>query len=156
MGSSSEYMAWLIARLRYLIELRGKSVARIEKELGRGRGYLGDALRGGKRLSVEMVLEVLENLGIEPAEFFAGRTREEERWGAPTRPTAARHEVAESPAAAEPSAAGEGAQDLEVVTELLHAVIRVLEKKGVVEPKELRDALGEERRSRTSGRDRPI
>ena len=41
LGSRDE----LVARLRYLIELRGKSVARVEKELGRSRGFLGDALR---------------------------------------------------------------------------------------------------------------
>ena len=48
----------LVARLKYVIELRGKSVARVEKELGRSRGFLGDALRGGKRLPIETILEV--------------------------------------------------------------------------------------------------
>lgn len=82
MASPGDLCHGLVARLGYFIELRGKSVAQVEGELGRSRGFLGDALRGGKRLPLETILEVLALLQIRPADFFADVTSVERRWWA--------------------------------------------------------------------------
>ncbi len=71
MSSSEAFRRQIVDGLREAIESRGKTVAGVEKELGRGRGYLGDALRGEKRLSLEILLEVLEHLGVAPVAFFS-------------------------------------------------------------------------------------
>ena len=42
----------------------------VEKELGHGRGYLSDALRGQKKLGIEVILEVLAAVRVPPEEFF--------------------------------------------------------------------------------------
>lgn len=70
MRHSGRYRDRVVERLRALVESRGTSVATVEKRLKRGRGYVADALRGDKKLSVETILEVLEVLGVPPEEFF--------------------------------------------------------------------------------------
>ena len=70
---SDRYRHLLTERLRALIESRGESVLQVEKQLGRGRGYVADALRGHKKLTIEVILAILDTLGIEPEEFFEGR-----------------------------------------------------------------------------------
>lgn len=79
MGNSTNFKQELISRLRDLVDLRGESLASIEKQLGKGRGYIGDALRGEKRLSLDVVLDMLEVLEINPQEFFAGPVEPEVR-----------------------------------------------------------------------------
>lgn len=69
--SSDAYRRRLAARLKELLDERGLTVAAVERRLGRSRGYLGDALRGQKRLSVETLVEVLGVVGVEPDRFFA-------------------------------------------------------------------------------------
>lgn len=70
MRHSGRYRDRVVERLRALVESRGTSVASVEQRLKRGRGYVADALRGDKKLSVETILEVLEVLGVPPEEFF--------------------------------------------------------------------------------------
>jgi transcriptional regulator with XRE-family HTH domain len=70
MGRAERYRERIAERLRSTLDSHGSSVQAIEKRLRRGRGYVGDALRGEKRLSVEMILEVLGVLGVAPEEFF--------------------------------------------------------------------------------------
>lgn len=60
----------VVERLRATVESRGWSIYRVEKQLERGRGYVADALRGDKKISVELICEVLEVIGVEPADFF--------------------------------------------------------------------------------------
>ena len=146
MGAAGSFRSRLVTRLRYLIELRGKSVAQVEKELGRSRGFLGDALRGGKRLPVETLLEVLEVLGVEPERFFSGATSDERRWGAyaPEPPPGA--EVAE-PEADDPlrrirNNLGSGSMEIDEVAGALREVVRLLDEKGYLSRDELGSALG--------------
>ena len=146
MAGAGSFRDGLVARLKYLIELRGKSVAQVEKELGRSRGFLGDALRGGKRLPLETILEVLDLLQIDPARFFAGATPDERRWGvyAPDRPATA--EVAEAetedPLRRIRANIGDGSIEVEEVARALRAVVRLLDEKGYLSRDELGSALG--------------
>lgn len=70
MTHSHSYRDDVVERLRAVVEAHGSSIYRIEKQLNRGRGYVADALRGDKKLSVELILEVLDVLGVRPEEFF--------------------------------------------------------------------------------------
>ena len=70
MKHTGRYRDRMVERLRDLLESRGSSVAAVEKRLRRGRGYVADALRGDKKLSVEVIIEVLEAVGVPPEEFF--------------------------------------------------------------------------------------
>ena len=139
MDRPSSFRDWLVKRLRYLIDLQNKSVAAVEKEMGRSRGYLGDALRGEKRLSLESLLEVLDHLGVDPAEFFSGPTAEEERWASYPRPAATEPATGIAEAAAEESSASADGRD--DTRSLILAVIRVLESKGVIDQDDLLAAL---------------
>lgn len=155
-AGSGSFRERVVARLRYLIELKGKSVTGIEKELGRGRGYLGDALRGDKRLPIEMLQEVLALLEITPEAFFGGRTEEERRWDA----TGAKGGKRGSRAYAAPRLRGqaevaegaerdpisrllldvsrrEGEPDARQLGRLMLAVVTLLDRKGYVTAAEL-------------------
>jgi transcriptional regulator with XRE-family HTH domain len=70
MKHTGRYRDRIVERLRDVIEAQGTSVAAAEKKLKRGRGYVADALRGDKKLSVEVIIEVLEAVGVPPEEFF--------------------------------------------------------------------------------------
>lgn len=141
MARSNGYREWLVGRLRYVIDQRGKSVATLEKELGRGRGWLADALRGGKRLPIETVLEVLDHLECDPADFFAGLTPDDERWA--RYPRGDREEPLPGAVAdSERARTRESAPDLR---RLVGAVIRVLERKGVLEHEDLLTELSRRR-----------
>ena len=146
MARNGSFRDRLVARLRYLIELRGKSVAQVETELGRSRGFLGDALRGGKRLPLETILEVLELLQIDPARFFAGATSDERRWGAypvaqPVGADVADGET-EDPLRRIRNNLGDDSIEVEEVARALRAVVRLLDEKGYLSRDELGSALG--------------
>ena len=138
MAGAGSYRDGLVARLRYLIELRGKSVAQVEKELGRSRGFLGDALRGGKRLPLETILEVLELLQVDPERFFAGATEAERRWGLYAPRSSLGGEVADG--SAEESlrrireGLGDGPVEVEEVARALREVVRLLDERGYLGP----------------------
>lgn len=136
MSAARRFRNQLVARLRYLIELRGKSVAQVEKELGRSRGFLGDALRGGKRLPLETILEVLDLLDVDPVQFFSGATPEERRWGAYAAGRSGGTEVAETeaddPLRRIRDNLGDGSIEVEEVARALRAVVRLLEEKGLL------------------------
>lgn len=134
---ATDYKEWIVNRLRYLIELRGKSVASVEKEMGWSRGFLGDALRGEKRLSLDMLLQVLDHFAKDPAEFLGGLTEEEERWA--RYPHAA--EQGQPSGIAETSAVPESDDASADTRRLVRAMIQVLEKKGLLDRDELRTAL---------------
>ena len=70
----------VVARLKRTIESHDKTVTGVERELGHGRGYLADALRGDKRLSLETILEVLDLLETDPHRFFAQEAPETAGW----------------------------------------------------------------------------
>lgn len=70
MDDPDRYRDLLVERLRALIEERDMSVMRVEKRIGRGRGYVADALRGHKKLTIEVILDVLAVLGVSPQELF--------------------------------------------------------------------------------------
>jgi transcriptional regulator with XRE-family HTH domain len=132
MRKARGYREAIAARLRDLIEARGKTVASVERELGRRRGYLGDALRGEKRLTLEALLEILDHLGETPRDFFARAL-----------PGSAAAEVREPPAE-------EAAPEPERATALrLTALIQVLDRRGLVDRQELQAAVD---RLRAAGR----
>lgn len=60
-------------RLLELIEARGYSVSRLERDMDLGRGYVSEALRGGKKLTVELIVEILAALDVKLDEIFAMR-----------------------------------------------------------------------------------
>ncbi len=139
MDRPASYREWVVKRVRYLIDLQNKSVAAVEKEMGRSRGYLGDALRGEKRLSLESLLEVLDHLGIDPGEFFSGPTAEEKRWASYPRPAGSEQHGGIAEAEARHRAPADGARD--DTRRLVLAVIRALEDKGVLDHEDLLAAL---------------
>ncbi len=141
MDRPASLQEWILKRLRYHIDLREKSVAAVEKELGWSRGYLGDALRGEKRLSLESLLRVLDHLEIDLGEFVTGSTPEEERWGKYPRPASAEG-VADGGSVAAAEAFAGGQEDARA---LVLAVIRVLEAKGVLDRDDLISALAQRR-----------
>ena len=61
-------------RLQELIDSRGYSVSRLERDMDVGRGYVAEALRGGKKLTVELIVEILGVLNIKLEEIFAVRS----------------------------------------------------------------------------------
>ncbi len=146
MTSARAFRQAVVGRLRYLIDLRGKSVAAVEKEMGRGRGYIGDALRGEKRISLEVLLEVLEHLRVEPEAFFSGKTPEEARWDLGQSSTEAK-EIADSKVTSEllrklgKRASASGDPLLEDVSALLELLTRALESRGLLSPDEIEEAL---------------
>ena len=126
MRHSGRYRDRIVERLRELLESRGSSVAAAEKRLKRGRGYVADALRGDKKLSVETILEVLEAVGVPPEEFFE-RPMSSSGW---------RSEIAEvsgsraAPAEALPPS-------MRDASPLLQAMVLLLADKGVLSVDEL-------------------
>ncbi len=141
MDRASSFREWIVKRIRYLIDLQNKSVAAVEKEMGRSRGYLGDALRGEKRLSLESLLEVLDHLGIDPGEFFSGPTAEEKKWARYPPPADGEAHTGIAEADARDRSRSAGADD--DTRSLVLAVIRALEAKGVLDPDDLRAALAQ-------------
>ncbi len=144
MSKAGRFRDGLVARLKYLIELRGRSVSQVEKDLGRSRGFLGDALRGGKRLPIETILEVLELLQVDPESFFAGATANEREWGGYRRSPVAGAEVADGeldPLRRMRDDLGDGSIAVEEVARALSAVVRLLDEKGYLSREELRTAL---------------
>ena len=138
MAQGPRFKEQTIRRLRDIFDARHKSVAAIEKEMGKSRGYLGDAFRSEKRLSFETILEILDHLEIDPAAFFRGPTEEERRRLA--------YPGVDDPApgVAEP---GPVESDLGIGTRrTMMALIRVLESKGLVDREELQAALAEPER----------
>src|SRR5688572_2632682 len=116
-SDSAAYRDLVVERLRSVLEAHGTSVAAVEKRLDHGRGYVSDALRGHKKLSIETILEVLEVIGIGPQEFFEGRlpgprASSRERRPAPP-PALARRPLREA-------------------SPIVQAVLLVLAKKGVL------------------------
>jgi cyanate lyase len=63
-------------RLKEAIESRGFKVDDFERQqLKRGRGYVAEAIRGSKRLSVELILEVTTKLNVDPQEVLSPKAR---------------------------------------------------------------------------------
>ena len=60
----------IATRLDDLIKLHGYNYKSLEARMQRGRGYVGEAIRGSKRLTVELILEVLGALGEPTDEIF--------------------------------------------------------------------------------------
>jgi len=123
-------------RLRQLIARRGQTVANLERRMGRSRGYLADALRGEKRLSVETILEALETLGLEPQELFNRHLVAGEDASYVQEPEVA----AVEPAPRLPASPAD-------VVPTLAALLRVLQRKGFVSRQELEAAYAEARRA---------
>ncbi len=69
----------IAARLDDLIKLHGYNYKSLEARMQRGRGYVGEAIRGSKRLTVELILEVLGALG-EPTEEVFTKPRPPRGW----------------------------------------------------------------------------
>lgn len=98
----------------------------MEKRLDHGRGYVSDALRGEKKLSVETILEVLDVIGMPPEEFFEGRV-----------PSRRKRRPPEPPKRSALAASTHSA--LSDASPILRALLLVLAKKGVLTPDEERD-----------------
>jgi transcriptional regulator with XRE-family HTH domain len=125
MGSAA-YKQRVVSRLRELVDERGMSLAAVEKRLQRGRGYVGDALRGTKKLSLEVILDVLEVLGVPPAEFFDRRSL-------------AGDERGPSPAERQELAPESLPSDLRNAPPMVQALALVLARRGVLDLDELRE-----------------
>jgi len=127
MKHSGRYRDRLVERLRDVLDSQGSSVAAAEKKLGRGRGYVADALRGDKKLSVEVIIEVLEAIGVAPEDFFERAT--------PT-PSWRHSEIAEVTGTR--SALGATLPpSMRDASTLLQAVVLLLAERGVVSVEDL-------------------
>lgn len=119
-------------RLRDLIESRGYALKDLEEKMGRGRGYVAEALRGSKRLTVELVVEIAAALDADPQEIFSP-PRRRRTW---------------------PSEIAENAGDVELpasmqdASEVLQALLLTLAEQGVVSVAEVEATL---RRLRARG-----
>lgn len=112
--------------LRDVIESHGYNVTDLERKMKRGRGYVAEALRGSKRLSIELIFEVLAAVGAEPHEVFTFRRRVH----------SLSNEIAEG-------GSGTGAETLPAsmrdASPLLQAVVLALAEHGVVSLDELEE-----------------
>ena len=148
MSDARAFREAVVARLRDLLADRDTNVAEVERAMGRGRGYVGDALRGGKRLSIDLVSEVLDFLGAEPAEFFAAAAGA--RWDLGSRRREAADIAEDRPSAQllrrlEERAAASGDELLTDVSALLRLLTDRLEIEGLVDPDEVEAILTRER-----------
>ncbi|HVS03424.1 MAG TPA: helix-turn-helix domain-containing protein [Thermoanaerobaculia bacterium] len=131
----------VLGELRELLAARGRSVASLERELGWARGYLGDALRGEKRLTLDALLQALAALDVQPAEFFAASL------GAGFAASGSWATEVREPDATDPLAAlrrGSAASRDPLVREaaqVLTALVEALERKGVLRADDVRAAL---------------
>ena len=128
MKHTGRYRDRIVERLRDLIEAQGTSVAAAEKKLKRGRGYVADALRGDKKLSVEVIIEVLEAVGVPPEEFF-------ER---PMTPPLWRSEISEV-AGSRMAFAETLPQSMRDASPLVQALVLLLANKGLLSVDELQE-----------------
>lgn len=153
MSDAPAFREAVVARLRDLLDDHDTNVAALERQMGRKRGYVGDALRGGKRLSLDLVVEVLEQLGAEPAAFFAAVAGA--RWDLGSRRKEATAIAEDRPSAEllrrlEERAAASGDPLLEDVSALLRLLTDRLEVSGLVDPDEVEAVLGRKRKRRES------
>ena len=116
----------IVERLKELIRSRGYKVADLERKMKRGRGYIAEALRGNKRLSVELILEVATALNADAQEVFTSWSRGH-RW---------RSEIAESEAGD-----AELPASMQDASELLRALLLTLAEKGIVSVAEVEARL---------------
>ena len=116
----------IATRLDDLIKLHGYNYKSLEARMQRGRGYVGEAIRGSKRLTVELILEVLGALG-EPTEEVFTKPRPPRGWRTAS-------EVAE------PDPLPERVRDGSL---LVRAVVLELADKGVLDLDQLRVRLDE-------------
>ena len=145
MSDARAFREVVVARLRDLLDDRDTNVAGVEREMGRKRGYVGDALRGGKRLSIDLLSEVLDHLGVEPAEFFAGVAGD--RWDLRARRREAAEIAEDRPSAQLLRQLEERAGDplLTDVLALLRLLTDRLEHEGLVDPDDVEAVLTKER-----------
>ena len=65
-------------------ELRAsRRIGEIEKQIGRSRGYFSKVAAGKWRISIDLLMETLEALDLDPATFFA-QAFAEDREGSPS------------------------------------------------------------------------
>lgn len=144
MSNAQAFREAVVAHLRDLLDDHDTNVAAVERQMGKKRGYVGDALRDNKRLMVELVAEVLEHLGVDPAEFFANVARS--RWDLGKRRKEATAIAENRPSAEllrrlEQRAAATGDPLLEDVSALLRLLTDRLELTGLVDSDEVEAVL---------------
>lgn len=115
--------------LRSQIHERGFTQLRVQDALGWGRTYISQLLRQQKSLRLDQVLQILQVIEIEPADFFY------RLFGASARQVAAEGE--EAPAGPELGLEDE----LRRLLRLTLALAQLLEAKGLVQRGELAKAL---------------
>lgn len=114
-------------RLDDIIRRHGYNLKELEEHMGRGRGYVAEALRGAKKLTVELIFEVLTALGADAREIFATSRR-----GSPWD-----DEVAEGG----PTATVDALASLRDASPMLQAVILTLADKGIASIEEIQARL---------------
>ena len=115
-------------RLDDIIRRHGYNLKELEEHMGRGRGYVAEALRGAKKLTVELILEVLAALGADPREVFA----------APRRGSPWNNEVAEGGSTPTADALAPWLRDASPV---VHALVLTLADKGIASIEEIHARL---------------
>ncbi len=71
MTDAKDKVASLLAVLRKKIREQGFTLTQIQNALGWERGYLVKELNAKEALKVELVLQILDVIGVPPSEFFA-------------------------------------------------------------------------------------
>ena len=116
MGASRHpYVSEVAVRLKDLLRSRGLSLTATERAMGKEDAYLRQAIAGSKRLTLDLVVEVLDHIGVSPAEFFAP----------PGPPEPDPDTIAEELSRYSPG-------------EVLEALARALVRKGVISPEDLK------------------
>ena len=143
MATSNNFKKELIKRLKDLIDLGDQTVAGIERKLGKGRGYVGDALRGKKRLSFDVVLHILRALGIAPEDFFGDEVAEEKQPKEKALQKPAQKVVADSVALLYNELVGGKSPTPKRIATVLWGLVQLLERKGHIDDRELLAVLEE-------------
>ncbi len=71
MINAQEEVDRMLITLRNKIREKGFTQLKVQADLKWGRSYISQLLTKQKSLRVEQVLQILDVIGIEPAEFFA-------------------------------------------------------------------------------------
>lgn len=127
--------------LRAKIHERGFTQLKVQRALGWGRTYISQLFRKQKSLRFDQILQILEVVEIDPADFFA------EFYRLPRRetPFAAGMRSPERPVHL-PRDAGEAEMILELAGNdprtVVYGIVRLLMDKGVLDPVELTATMG--------------
>ncbi len=127
----------ILALLRARIRERGFTQMEVQEVLGWGRSYISQLLTGQKTLRLEQILQILNVINIDPADFWGeiyqfGKSGET--------PPPGRRSPHAAPSLPDAQDGSTQPADLRSLKRLLDGVVSVLTQKNLITARELDDA----------------